>query len=219
MWVALGTRAPAPSASPFETQGIAPNKGSGGVGAPHPAGKSAGLRLERGGRGGQQFFRMSCPFESSSRGFVRVSGRKNGGGGQRGRQRGGGCPGRWWDWGGKGEREMRRKQGAEKGGSHLPPAPGPRRTVWGLPPTLPGLRRFASPPSQSLWGCGVTPAPQPSVHTAAHSVCTQTHTRMHNPTHQRGAPGRQWGAGAQRNPTSPSPQPSPETPGCPGDHQ
>lgn len=52
MWVALGTRAPAPSASPFETQGIAPNKGSGGVGAPHPAGKSAGLRLERGGEGG-----------------------------------------------------------------------------------------------------------------------------------------------------------------------
>lgn len=50
----------------------------------------------RGRRGGQQFFRMSCPFESLSRGFVRVSAWKNGGGaagqakGEGGTQEGGG---------------------------------------------------------------------------------------------------------------------------------
>lgn len=48
---------------------------------------------------------MSCPFESLSRGFVRLSARKNGGGGQQGRQRGREVPGKVVGLGaGKGKR-------------------------------------------------------------------------------------------------------------------
>lgn len=49
---------------------------------------------------------MSCPFESSSRGFVRVSGRKNGGGASR--------AARWW--GGGQQRERQEEEAEEMGG-------------------------------------------------------------------------------------------------------
>lgn len=44
-----------------------------------------------------------------------MSGRKNGGGGAAGQAEGRGLPRKVVELGGKGEREMRRKQGAEKG--------------------------------------------------------------------------------------------------------
>lgn len=68
---------------------------------------------------------MSCPFESLSRGFVRVSGRKNGGGASR--------AARWWGWGQQRERQEEEMEGMEgrTGGSYLCAAPAPCSTDGG----------------------------------------------------------------------------------------